>query len=256
MIFHEEVIDEYSNTLDETGVVVIPNVFSPEQIETFIAESQKAFEKVKVTVENSTGKQRDYITAFDKVYHNRKYYYDDHEGNPSIIELAKGRYDFGLNGNHGIFASDSFLNPEPIKKLMKTKLGTQYTTFAGAVPAVPQSDDGLWHRDIYPLFDNGEELTGSYDDSIEVKIMPPFYYTLLIPLGKMTANNGATEFIPGSHRLTYEEAKDIPRFQSDIEVGSVLLFDGRVFHRGRANQTNDSRMVLYQVYNRKWYNDY
>jgi len=250
-----DLLTYYSRKLDDDGVVVIPNVFTVSQIERFRDASKKSFEEVKVAIEKRSKKEMNYITAFDRVYHNKKHYYDLNDGS-IIIELAKGRYDYTFDTAQGVFASDEFMNPEPIQTLMRMKLRSQYTHFAGTVPAVGMSDDGPWHRDLYPLFDTGEDPSGKYDDSIEVKIMPPIYYTVLIPLEKVTAHNGATEFISGSHRLSYEESIDRLRFQPDVEVGSVLLFDGRVFHRGRANQSEDPRMVLYQVYHKKWYQDY
>ena len=47
---------------------------------------------------------------------------------------------------------------------------------------------------------NGESnFDGTYDDSLVMKLKP-FYYTVLIPLDDITAENGNTEFITGSHR--------------------------------------------------------
>ena len=60
-------------------------------------------------------------------------------------------------------------------------------------------------RDTYNL--NGPpNPDGSYDDGLVMK-MNPFYYTCLIPLDDITEENGQTEFIKGSHNLTYQEAK-------------------------------------------------
>src|SRR5689334_12586402 len=109
----EILVSRYSKQLDEDGVVVIPNVFSVEQITKFDAASRKAFEEVDAVIAKSARKEMEYITAFDRIYYNRKYYYDAPDGS-SIIELAKGRYDFRLNIETGVFAADEFMYPEPI----------------------------------------------------------------------------------------------------------------------------------------------
>ena len=62
-----------------------------------------------------------------------------------------------------------------------------------------------YFRDTYNL--NGpSNPDGSYDDGLVMKLKP-FYYTCLIPLDDISEENGRTEFIHGSHCLTYQEAK-------------------------------------------------
>ncbi|WGL59110.1 phytanoyl-CoA dioxygenase family protein [Pigmentibacter sp. JX0631] len=248
-------LELYSKKLDSDGVVVIPNVFSSNLLKLFESAALERFADVKNIVQNSNPQIREYITAFDKIYYNKKKYYND-LNNEKIIELAKGRYDYSLNTSEGIFATEEFLNPEPIHSLMEMKLKTQYSQHAGVVPAIPNSDNGPWHRDIYPFFDKGEGSEDNYDDSIEVKLMPPFYYTLLIPLENINVQNGSTEFILSSHKKSFNECVDLPKFQTEVQAGSVLLFDGRIFHRGRENKSIDPRMVIYKVYHKNWYNDY
>ena len=75
-------------------------------------------------------------------------------------------------------------------------------------------------RDTYNL--NGpSNPDGSYDDSLVMKLNP-FYYTCLIPLDDITEDNGRTEFIVGSHCLTYNEAKG--GFPIEIETKLACLF--------------------------------
>ena len=76
-----------------------------------------------------------------------------------------------------------------------------------------------------------------------------------MPLVELTPNNGSTELVQGSHRLTYAETKDKPYLQFRIAPGSAIVFDGRIFHRGHRNKSSESMPVLYQVYTRDWYND-
>jgi ectoine hydroxylase-related dioxygenase (phytanoyl-CoA dioxygenase family) len=78
----------------------------------------------------------------------------------------------------------------------------------------------------------------------------------LVPIG---VENGATEFIPGSHKMTCKESIMIDtnnRFQASIkefDLGSIIVFDGRICHRGLRNLTDKNRTVLYMVWTKKWY---
>ena len=85
--------------------------------------------------------------------------------------------------------------------------------------------------------------------------LEPFYYTCLIPLNDITEENGRTEFIVGSHRLTYEEAKDKDWVKHDVKAGSLVVFDGRMFHRACAHPSNHPRQMIYLVFHRDWYVD-
>lgn len=95
---------------------------------------------------------------------------------------------------------------------------------------------------------------GSYDDSLVMKLNP-FYYTVLIPLDDITEENGRTEFIVGSHRLTYNEAQGNEWVKIDVKSGSVVVFDGRIFHRASAHPSNHPRQIIYLVFHRDWYVD-
>ena len=115
------------------------------------------------------------------------------------------------------------------------------------------ANDGPWHRDTYNL--NGpSNPDGSYDDSLVMKLKP-FYYTCLIPLDDITSENGRTEFLVGSHCLTYNEAKDNERVQNDVKAGSVVVFDGRMLHRAMAHPSSVHRQMIYLVFHRDWYVD-
>ena len=112
---------------------------------------------------------------------------------------------------------------------------------------------GYAFRDTYNL--NGDaNPDGTYDDSLVMKLNP-FYYTVLIPLDDVTEANGRTEFIVGSHQLTYDEAKNEQRAKNDVKAGSVIVFDGRMFHRACAHPSDQARQMIYLVFHRDWYVD-
>jgi len=129
---------------------------------------------------------------------------------------------------------------------MEKGLNKDFHRITGALPVKGNEEAaGDWHRDTVPLFDPDVDYN-----------IPPWFYTTLIPLQDLTLQNGATLFIPGSHKCSYEDAKNFPKIQFEAKVGSVILFDGRILHKGMPNATTTTRTVLYTVYSKNWYRTY
>ncbi|KNC52953.1 uncharacterized protein AMSG_09122 [Thecamonas trahens ATCC 50062] len=78
---------------------------------------------------------------------------------------------------------------------------------------------------------------------------PVHCLNVFIPLVDLTMARGPTEFIPTSHRLGYYEVDEQPMCLTP-PAGSVLLFDYRLKHRGRGNESADERPVIYITYAR------
>jgi hypothetical protein len=78
-----------------------------------------------------------------------------------------------------------------------------------------------------------------FDSDLLEPIRPPFR-----PLGTPLGLIGTTSFIPGSHKKTLAELDRTPWNENDYtsvlaraKLGQAVLFDGRMVHRGEANQT-------------------
>ncbi len=69
-----------------------------------------------------------------------------------------------------------------------------------------------------------------------------------------TAQNGATEILPGSHRWTDDRpaAEDPRAVPVTMSAGSVLIFTGAVYHRGGANRSNAPRLAITPQYCQSW----
>lgn len=70
-----------------------------------------------------------------------------------------------------------------------------------------------------------------------------------------TADNGATEVIPGSHRWTepLTATDDHPDLRPVVmPAGSVVLFAGTLVHRGGANTTDRARLAITPQYCQPW----
>lgn len=77
-------------------------------------------------------------------------------------------------------------------------------------------------------------------------IAPPVVATALWMLTDFTADNGATEIVPGSHLSgAYPERKDQERYgiiQAVGTAGTLLVFDGRLWHGTGANTAGPDRL--------------
>lgn len=85
------------------------------------------------------------------------------------------------------------------------------------------------------------------------RIIPPFALTVAIPLVPVDASNGSTGFYLGSHH--HERQDGEPDFVPELALGSALVWDYRVRHRGEANPSAHPRPVLFAVYCRSWWQD-
>ncbi len=79
----------------------------------------------------------------------------------------------------------------------------------------------------------------------------PIYCTTMWALTDFTADNGATRLIPGSHRSP-ESHPPVGQdgdgtIAAEMSAGSVLIFDGSLWHRAGDNRTDDERRLGLQT---------
>lgn len=87
---------------------------------------------------------------------------------------------------------------------------------------------------------------------------PPAVLTALWMLDDFTVENGATRVVPGSHRelrpLPRALAQPLARHPDERVItgaaGSVLVFNGHLWHAGRQNQSARSRRTVQMVVQR------
>ena len=96
---------------------------------------------------------------------------------------------------------------------------------AGCVISHPRASAQTWHSD-------GDE---------------PGLFNAFVPLLSLTAANGPTELLPGTHLGTRGGSVE-PRTAPLVQAGELLLFDYRVRHRGLANGSDEPRPVAYVTY--------
>lgn len=121
---------------------------------------------------------------------------------------------------------------------------------------------GVWHVLQVPFRlaqMNGREPLPGYgqqglhaDWTARAKGEPYRIVTAIWLLDDFTPDNGATRVVPGTHRLVTQPPKNFAdpasrhREQKIIvaPAGSVLMFNGHLWHSGTRNQTNQRRRVL------------
>lgn len=117
--------------------------------------------------------------------------------------------------------------------------------YAGVMWADTRTNDAVesqkWHADGGHLFRHAHQ--------------PPHCINVFYPLVDLTADNGPTEFKPGSHRLGRLNDATLAEIPLCCKAGGAILFDYRIKHRGGANRSDIPRPVLYLAYSKPFFRD-
>ena len=112
-----------------------------------------------------------------------------------------------------------------IGKYHQINIATLFNTLPGEFKQDLHQDDGLW-----PI----------------PRPHPSFLCNLLIAFDDFTIENGATHVVPQSHSWVKPVVQDIDSLQIEMKSGSVLFWEGGLWHGGGANRTTDQeRMGLF-----------
>jgi len=165
-----------------------------------------------------------------------------------IAERFPGRLDYrcGLTG----LVFDKVARPiVQLVKQLSPQIDFRY--YWGAIPSAAGSGPTNLHRDIYPLLNT----TPGVDMSPLDRDLPPYYFTVLIPLMEITPENGPTQFIKGSLKHLHVDESQATLFSPCLSPGDFVIFDGRTLHRGSANRSQEERVIAYMTFVANWYHD-
>ncbi len=148
----------------------------------------------------------------------------------------------------GVFAQREVISNPVLLPFLESVLGADFILAAmSAVASFPGAPDQHLHRDATMLF--GPDNTAD-------TALPVYSITVLVPLINFTKETGCTRVWPGSHKIAGREAGlAVGSLDPEVHVGSVLISDGRVLHRGAANRSDKLRPLFYTTFHRSWYRD-
>jgi ectoine hydroxylase-related dioxygenase (phytanoyl-CoA dioxygenase family) len=83
---------------------------------------------------------------------------------------------------------------------------------------------------------------------------PPAVCNSMWALTDFTAANGATRIIPGSHRWNHfpEYGSEYDTIAAEMPAGSILIWEGSLWHGGGANATQETRVGIAMNYCAGW----
>ncbi len=99
---------------------------------------------------------------------------------------------------------------------------TLFNTLPGETRQLLHQDDGLW-----PI----------------PRPHPPLLCNALIAFDDFTKANGATHLVPYSHKWTRAVEQDVESIQIEMPSGSVVFWEGGMWHAGGANTTQDQERM-------------
>lgn len=209
------------------GVIVVKNILAANQIQ----ELKKEINKIKnILTEKLATMSRPISTYTD------------------IAERQLGRLDYRCG-----FINDIFVSAEkPVNQIIRAL--SPYINFRyywGAIPAASGAGPTNMHRDVYPILNTSEKNDLSHYDVN----LPPYYFTVLIPLVEITHENGPTQFIKESHAKTNVDEITANLFAPLLSPGDIVIFDGRTLHQGLPNNSKEERLIAYITYIADWYHD-
>ena len=78
---------------------------------------------------------------------------------------------------------------------------------------------------------------------------PPIVINTLLALDPFTEETGGTLVVPGSHKWTGPVRQDCDHMVIEMDAGSILMFDGSLWHNNGANRTAErTRRALNMYY--------
>lgn len=139
------------------------------------------------------------------------------------------------------------LDNPPVLTRMKAILGNCVQLHSATARVTqPGEPDQNWHRDgPWPMAPENTPY-GSIPGQINCG-----YF-----LDELTMENGPIAILPGSQRVPFRPPEGHPHFPDEKFVlatpGQAVMFDGWIYHRGVANNSDQRRRVCLMCYQNSW----
>ena len=214
---------------EETGYLVVEDCVDPRTLD----RMRKAIERITADPDAVHPLLKQHI-LFERSYS---------QANPGHNDLPESQVGNAIKNIMELPLFDpvfaQFIAYEPLLDILEAVMGTPEFSFRNykcIVKAPRVSSIFRWHRDLPYLMHTTSNLV-----------------TAMVCLDDMTAQNGATVILPGSHRIpdasvTWDDM-NIPdgrlpageRVLVDCPAGSVVLFHVKIIHGGPANRSDRPR---------------
>lgn len=153
-----------------------------------------------------------------------------------------GRSEFNFDPTLAVFGKEGLFRSTLLVHVVRGVLGARCVVETGGfVRSESGAKEQRWHQDVPHLFAAGPHL-------------PPHFIAVFVPAVDVDAANGPTEFRVGTH-IRANVATVASEIAIPCSVGSAVIFDGRVFHRGQPNASDGDRDVIFVNLTRHWFRD-
>ena len=175
-------------------------------------------------------------------YRTYSHYLSDEEA-ADTTQIGERRYMAPLAFSGGFADPAVFANPYVISVIREALEADAILEAYGAIVALRGAAAQHFHRDSPLLFNSAISA-----------ILPAYAVRFALPLIDMSELRGTTAIWPGSHRWTDLKTDLAPEYPV-VPVGSCLLWDFRLCHRGSENRSTEHRPMVHATYARRWYHD-
>jgi len=82
---------------------------------------------------------------------------------------------------------------------------------------------------------------------------PPLEVNSIWAFDDFREDNGATRYVPATHRLPHNDRPDVQPLVAEMEAGSVLVYDGALWHGGGESTAEGARRrCVNNLFTRQW----
>ncbi len=172
-------------------------------------------------------------------------YFRKHD-HPDALRLGDQRYMLTVDLEQPFDNPELYASPL-VLPIFRELLGDDCVIGAfTAVISLPGAENQSLHKDTRALF----------PATPWQHALPNFCVQMIVPLVPLDTVVGTTRVYKGSHTMPLQQAKALPSQDPIVPLGSCLLTDYRLGHRGLGNRSDQVRPILTIIFNRPWFRDH
>lgn len=186
------------------------------------------------------------IQRLQEAFFNRYTDYFRKHDHPDALRLGDQRYMLTIDFEQPFDNPELYASPL-ILPIFRQLLGDDCVIGAfTAVISLPGAKNQTLHKDTRALFPATQWQHA----------LPNFCVQMIVPLVPLDTVVGTTRVYKGSHTLPLDQAKVLGAQDPIVPLGSCLLTDYRLGHRGLGNRSDRVRPILTIIFNRPWFRDH